>query len=122
MLPTSRKPTSDERHLNAVESIIHPNFTLDHSYDFALLRLEYPIVDNVYGIGLYSQYRCESANFPFFLKYFDYQCKYNLYQKQVFKGTVIKILKISQYIPFGFGIHDILVTFETHSFKGVIFF
>ena len=48
------------RDFNVLEVFVHPKFEETEglrTHDFALLRLDYPIADNAYGIGLSDKYR-----------------------------------------------------------------
>jgi len=56
-LPSRNKPSSGRKHIFRVEEYkIHHFYKKQSGYDFALLRLDYPIADNVYGIGANSKY------------------------------------------------------------------
>ena len=52
-------PTTSEKHFQVVEIVMHPKYKYNHAYDFALLRLDYPLADNLYGIGYNHQFRNE---------------------------------------------------------------
>jgi len=60
LLPTEnlhsfRQTTEDT--LTTVEIVVHPGYNEeDQTSDFTLARLSYPLVDNAYGIGFYSNY------------------------------------------------------------------
>jgi len=56
MHPTTHIPQTWNPHFSVVEIVMHPKYKFNHAYDFALLRLDYPVADNLYGIGLYSQF------------------------------------------------------------------
>ena len=48
------------RDFRVVETIVHPKFEETEgvrTHDFALWRLDYPIADNAYGIGLSATYK-----------------------------------------------------------------
>jgi len=49
-------PTTSEKHFQVVEIVMHPKYKYNHAYDFALLRLDYPLADNLYGIGYNHQF------------------------------------------------------------------
>ena len=54
------KTFSTAKDFNVLEVYVHPKFEEIKdviTYDFALLRLDYPIADNAYGIGFASKYR-----------------------------------------------------------------
>ncbi|XP_023344477.1 uncharacterized protein LOC111713763 [Eurytemora carolleeae] len=56
------KTFSTARDFNVLEVYVHPKFEEIKdviTYDFALLRLDYPIADNAYGIGFASKYSPE---------------------------------------------------------------
>jgi len=46
----------NDNHFKVVEIVMHPKFKYNHPYDFALLRLDYPVADNLYGIGQNRQF------------------------------------------------------------------
>jgi len=56
MLPSTHVPITEHKHFKVVEIVIHPKYKYNHAYDFALLRLDYPVADNLYGIGENSHF------------------------------------------------------------------
>ena len=59
MLPSTHVPITEHKHFKVVEIVMHPKYKYNHAYDFALLRLDYPVADNLYGIGENSHFRNE---------------------------------------------------------------
>ena len=59
MHPSTHIPHTDNEHFSVVEIVMHPKYKFNYAFDYALLRLDYPVADNLYGIGQNSQFRNE---------------------------------------------------------------